>query len=199
MSIRENNKLSGFIHNYRNELISQIGLMSEDVLMQIVKEIDQRDGDGSDVYVIGNGGSATTASHMQNDLGAGLKRRGVLNLNITSLCDNISVLTALSNDIGYDNIFYSQLHDKIKEDDLLIAFSCSGNSKNITKAAEYSRGLGATVIGVTGFDGGLLKELSDINYHVHTEQDKYGIVEDMHMIMNHMLYTYFLERFRSNG
>jgi D-sedoheptulose 7-phosphate isomerase len=100
----------------------------------------------------------------------------------------------LENDIEYENIFYAQLEGTIDKDDLLIAISCSGNSPNIVKAAEYANNIGASVLGLTGFDGGKLKHMSDLNYHVQTNKDEYGPVEDLHMIFDHMLYTYFIEK-----
>ncbi len=180
-----------FVESYKEKIIRQVDSINGDVFNQIIKNIEDCDKKGATIYIIGNGGSAATASHMQNDLGVGLKTRGILNLNIISLCDNLSVITALANDIGYENVFYSQLNDQIKKDDLLIAISCSGTSPNIIKAVEYAREIGVTILGMTGFDGGQLKELSDINYHVQTERGEYGIVEDLHMILDHMLYTYY--------
>lgn len=91
------------------------------------------------IYILGNGGSAATAAHMVNDLGAGLNRRDVRKFNIINLADNASVCTALANDVGYDNIFYYQLRDVIKPNDIVIAISCSGNSPNILKAVDYAK------------------------------------------------------------
>jgi len=188
--MHQKNKIK-FIENYKEKITRKINSINGDVFNQITENIEYCNAKGSTIYIIGNGGSAATASHMQNDLGVGLKTRDILNLNIISLCDNLSVITALANDIGYENIFYSQLNDRIKKDDSLIAISCSGTSPNIIKAVEYARGVGSKIIGMTGFNGGQLKELSDINYHVQTEPGEYGVVEDLHMILDHMLYTYY--------
>lgn len=162
-----------------------------DTISNIVNLLDRTKGK---VYIIGNGGSAATASHMVNDLGVGLKRRNIRNFNIESLSENTSVCTAIANDIGYKNIFYMQLKNIINSDDILIAISCSGNSKNIIKAVKYASKKGATVVGITGFDGGVLKKKSDINFHVPTKAGQYGLVEDMHMILNHMIYSYFIDQ-----
>jgi len=143
------------------------------------------------IYIIGNGGSASTASHMANDLGTGLKRRDILSLDVLSLCDNTSIATALANDIGYENIFYMQLKDILKPEDTIIAISCSGNSPNILKAVKYAKEMGTTIISLTGFSGGTLKKSSDINIHFETSNKDYGLVEDAHMIINHMLFSYF--------
>ena len=99
----------------------------------------------------------------------------------------------MANDIGFENIFYMQLKDIIKPQDTLIAISCSGNSANIVQAAKYSKEVGSTIIGMTGFSGGALKELSDINVHFETSTNDYGLVEDAHMILNHILFSYFCQ------
>ncbi len=164
--------------------------MDVDAVAEIINALENVKGK---IYVIGNGGSAATASHMVNDLGAGLRRRKIRSFDVESLSDNTPVCTALANDIGYKNVFYMQLKDRITPDDILIAISCSGNSKNITKAVKYSKKIGAKIIGVTGFDGGKLKEKSDINFHVPSKNDDYGLVEDMHMILNHVIYSYYIE------
>jgi len=187
--------MTSFVDQYKEKISQLIEDIDVKVFNQIIEKIEECAKEDVTVYIAGNGGSAATASHMQNDLGVGLKRRGILDLNIISLCDNLSVITALANDVGYENIFYSQIEDKITENDLLIAISCSGESANIIKVAQYAKETGATVLGMTGFNGGKLKELSDINYHVQTEKDKYGLVEDIHMVLDHMIYTYFIERY----
>ena len=179
-----------FAKKYINQLISTLQEMDVDAVAEIINALENVKGK---IYVIGNGGSAATASHMVNDLGAGLRRRKIRSFDVESLSDNAPVCTALANDIGYKNVFYMQLKDRITPDDILIAISCSGNSKNITKAVKYSKKIGAKIIGVTGFDGGKLKEKSDINFHVPSKNDDYGLVEDMHMILNHVIYSYYIE------
>lgn len=182
-----------FIEKYKKQLTTQIVNMDNVVISKIIKNLEEVHLKKGKIYIIGNGGSAATASHMVNDLGVGLKRRGIRNFNIESLADNVPVITALSNDIGYENIFYMQMKDKINEDDILIAISCSGNSPNIVKAVNYAKNQGIKIIGLTGFDGGELKKLSDISFHVETEKNNYGLVEDIHMILDHILYSYFID------
>jgi len=170
-------------------LIDQIDLES---IERIVIAIKQTVLKKSRIYVIGNGGSSAIASHMVNDLGTGLRRRDVINFDIISLADNTPVGTAIANDIGYENIFYMQLKGLLKTDDVIIAISSSGNSPNIIKAVEYARDVGARVIGCTGFDGGKLKPLSDISFHIETRKGEYGLVEDIHTILDHLLHSYLL-------
>lgn len=187
--------MDNFITTYKQSLIELINDTNNLEIENIIQYIDNTKGK---IYIIGNGGSAATASHMANDLGIGLKRRNIKNYNVESLADNISIITAISNDIGYENIFYTQLQNKLTSNDLLIAISCSGNSPNILKAVEYANNIKTTVIGFTGFDGGKLKKLSDISLHINTQKGKYGLVEDIHMIINHIIFSYFVEK-NNNG
>lgn len=173
------------------QLIDNIDLC---VIEEIISEIDKLVLNKGVLYVLGNGGSSATASHMANDLGVGLKRRDILNLNIISLADNSPVVTAISNDIGYENIFYMQLKEVVEPNDVILAISCSGNSPNIIKAIEYSKKIGCKIIGVSGFDGGKLKSLSDIKFHVDAPKGEYGLVEDIHMILDHIIYSYYIQK-----
>ena len=181
-----------FLENYLLTLIEVLKNTDVDSILKIIEALEATKKHDSKIFVLGNGGSSATASHMVNDLGVGLSRRGIRNFDIVSLADNTPVVTAIANDIGYDNIFLAQLENKIKKEDVVIAISCSGNSKNIMKAVEYAKKIGATIIGVTGFDGGELKRISDINFHIETKKGQYGLVEDMHMVLDHMIYSYYI-------
>jgi D-sedoheptulose 7-phosphate isomerase len=182
--------------NYAESYIKKLTTLLEntdtEAVNRIIELLDGLDPFENTVYFMGNGGSAATASHFATDLGVGLKLRGIKNFSVMCLSDNIPAVTAISNDVGYDNIFYAQLKNRLKKGDVLVAISASGNSPNIVKAAEYARSLGARIIGCTGFDGGKLRELSDISFHVQTEKGEYGLVEDMHMILDHIIYSYFV-------
>jgi D-sedoheptulose 7-phosphate isomerase len=185
--------MKDFLKEYKKQLIDRIECIDESVMSSVALEMVRASKNKNRIFIIGNGGSAATASHIVNDFGAGLKRRGLLCLDIVSLSDNVSTITALSNDIGYNEIYINQLEGVIKKKDILIAISCSGNSENIIKAVKYSKRNNATIIGLTGFNGGELRELSDINFHVQTDDGEYGIVEDIHMVFDHILYTYFIK------
>lgn len=181
-----------FIKQYTKNLSDILKNIDTHVVSEIKTSLDSTIKNKSKIYILGNGGSAATASHMANDLSVGLKLRDIRNFNVESLSDNSSVCTAIANDIGYENIFYAQIKNKIHKNDVLIAISCSGNSSNILKAVEYAITQGTTIIGLTGFDGGKLKELSNINFHVDTPKGEYGLVEDVHMILDHILYSYYV-------
>lgn len=181
-----------FIRQYTSKLINIIKGFDDMSISHIVELLEKSHNSNSTIYILGNGGSAATASHMENDLGIGLKIRNIRNFNVQSLSDNSSVCTAIANDIGYENIFYTQLKNNIKEEDLVIAISCSGNSKNIIKAVKYAKKMNSKIIGMTGFDGGELRTLSDVNFHIETEKGEYGLVEDAHMILDHLLFSYYI-------
>ncbi len=181
-----------FIKGYVEKLKSLLDNIDINSISKIIEFFEKTQENGGVIYVIGNGGSAATASHMANDLNIGLKRRGIRKFNVISLSDNSSVGTAISNDIGFDNLFYMQLEDVINEKDLLISISCSGNSPNIIKAVNYAKSKKAKIIGCTGFGQSQLRDLSDVNFHVDTEKGEYGLVEDMHMILDHIIYSYYI-------
>lgn len=184
-------KIDAFISEYTARLIKLLETIDKKSISEIInimEEVDQRNGT---IYILGNGGSAATASHMVNDLGVGLKRRNIKSFKVISLADNTPVCSALANDIGYENIFYMQLKDTLTPNDIILALSCSGNSKNILKAVEYAKQNNVRIVSCTGFDGGKLKELSDVNFHVKTKNEEYGLVEDMHMILDHIIYSYY--------
>ena len=168
--------IKNFVKEYKSKLIEFIDMIDPNVIESIIHAIENTVKTKSRIYILGNGGSAATASHMVNDLGAGLRRRKIMNLDVISLADNTPVVTAIANDIGYENIFYMQLEGLLNPNDLLIAISCSGNSPNVVKAIRYAKKQNCTVIGITGFDGGILKQISDINFHVNAEKGQYGWV-----------------------
>ncbi len=184
--------MNNFIEQYIENLTNILSNLDKNEIVKIKDALESTVEHNSKIYILGNGGSAATASHMANDLSVGLKLREIRNFNVESLSDNSSVCTAIANDIGYENIFYAQIKNQIKKDDVLIAISCSGNSANIIKAVEYAKEHGSTIVGLTGFEGGKLKELSDINFHIATDKGEYGLVEDAHMILDHIIYSYFI-------
>ena len=138
------------------------------------------------LYVIGNGGSATTAAHMVTDLGVGSLRRNNP-VRCISLVENSGVLTATSNDIDYSSVFSQQIKLLGRSGDILLCFSASGNSKNLIKAVEEAKSLDVLTVGITGFDGGRLKEICDLSIHTPTELGSYGVVEDLHSTVSHVL------------
>lgn len=142
---------------------------------------------GKAVYIAGNGGSASTASHFATDIGIGSLRRANP-VRVVSLCDNTSVMTAISNDISYAAIFEQQLRLLAQPGDLLVAISASGNSENLVSVVNAAMEMGVIAYSITGFDGGKLKAMtSGTNVHVQTKHGAYGLVEDAHLAICHVI------------
>ncbi|MDP3791521.1 MAG: SIS domain-containing protein [Candidatus Omnitrophota bacterium] len=179
-----------FSKGYFRYLCGLMDRLDMGVIEGIVREFDKAHKNRNTVFFIGNGGSASTASHMANDFGLGTRKDEKLPFRAISLTDNVSSITAIANDSGYDNIFIRQLNLYYKRGDKLVAISASGNSPNVVNAARWVKKRGGRVIGLVGFDGGKLKEISDICVHVNTPKGEYGPVEDIHMIMDHLIYTW---------
>ena len=144
---------------------------------------------GGTIYVCGNGGSASTASHMQNDFNKGISEYVDKKFNFYCLSDNVSTMMAVANDIGYEEVFRFPLLNKITDKDLFVGISGSGNSKNVLNAAEYAKERGAKVVGITGYSGGKLKEIAD--YKMHVDENDMQIAEDLHMTFDHMMMKIF--------
>lgn len=137
------------------------------------------------IFVCGNGGSASTASHLECDFNKGISYGQDVKYDIECLSDNIPMLMAIANDISYEDIFLIPLKNKLKRGDVLIGISGSGNSENVIKAFEYANYLEACTIAFTGYDGGRLKKMAQ--YNIHVQIDNMQIVEDIHLILNHMM------------
>lgn len=147
---------------------------------------------GANIYIMGNGGSAATASHFVCDFNKGISERTIKKFRLICLNDNIPIMTAIANDFSYDEIFSYQLKGILKSEDLIVAISGSGNSKNIIRAVEYAKECGNKVIGITGYDGGKLKKMAD--YSMHVDVNDMQIAEDVHMIFDHMMMNILCEK-----
>jgi D-sedoheptulose 7-phosphate isomerase len=141
------------------------------------------------VFTLGNGGSASTASHMAADLAKNTIAANMRRFRIMSLTDNAAILTALANDLGYANVFREQLENLIRPGDLLIAISASGKSPNVLNAIRYAQRQCAETASLLGFDGGDAAAMSDVAIIVPSNH--YGVVEDVHLVINHILVDYF--------
>lgn len=158
-----------------------------DALVRIGERLDRARAEGATIFLAGNGGSAATASHWANDLGKATKGPGRPPIRVISLTDNVSWLTALANDEGYERIFTGQLENFARRGDLLVVISASGNSPNLVAAVGLARRRGVDAIGLLGFDGGVLKPLLDDCLLVRTEAGAYGSVESIHSFAAHVL------------
>src|SRR3989339_693584 len=172
--------------NYVSHLLNRLDTQS---IATFIKELEVAYRNQNTIFIAGNGGSAATATHMANDIGMDiLKKSGIDQpFRAFSLTDNIALMTAIANDNGYHNLFVNQLRIYYRSGDLLIAISASGNSPNIIAAAEWVKQRSGKVLGLLGFDGGRLKDMCDVAIHVETPKGEFGPVEDIHLIMDHLI------------
>ena len=194
-------KASEFAKDYVNGLkhvLDRLPWEAVDRVLLAIEEVYQRRGQ---IFVIGNGGSAATASHMMNDLNKGtLGHKGDApwpRFRVISLTDNVSLMTAWGNDTDYDHIFSEPLKNLAQQGDLLIAISASGNSPNIITAVEAAKQIGVKILGLTGFGGGKLAKLADVSFSVPSNE--YGPVEDAHMILDHVITGYLYEKLKERN
>lgn len=185
-----------YTQKYFGYLFKLLNELDADTIGAFANALEEARQDGNTIFFIGNGGSAATASHMVNDFGTDIAKRTKTNkpFRVLSLTDNASVMLAVANDSGYDNIFLNQLKIHYRSKDKLVAISASGNSPNVVKAAEWVKNKGGTIMSLVGFDGGRLKGISDVCIHVKAMKEEYGFVEDVHMIMDHLLVNWLQYR-----
>jgi len=172
------------IENYVERVRGVLASLDTAAVQRVIETLIDALEKNRTVFVCGNGGSASTASHMAADLGKNTAIPGKSRLRVIGLADNMSWFSALANDLGYENVFVEQIANLLQPGDILIAISASGNSPNVVKAAEYTRANGGTVIALVGFKGGKLKEIADVS--IHTQSGDYGPVEDSHLMLDHI-------------
>ena len=182
--------------NYTNDIRDYLALEIEILKKLDVEQInaalnllDETRQKKERIYICGNGGSAATASHFQNDFNKGVSEYIDVPFRFHCLNDNVATLMAIANDIGYEEVFRFQLRNNLEENDVLVAISGSGNSHNVIRAVEYAKEHGCKIIGLTGFSGGKLKELSDIS--LHAPVNSMQVTEDIHMIFDHLMMSIF--------
>ena len=183
--------MQNWIQNYiasQHKALDSISTPELESLIHVLRDVWKS---GRQVFAIGNGGSASNASHFATDLGKGSSDKLGKRFRVLSLTDNISWITALGNDYSYEDVYVRQLENYAQAGDLLISISVSGNSPNLVKAAEWAKGHGLTTAARVGGKRG---RLSEICKHVLvTEDTHYGRVEDVQMHILHMLCYVFME------
>ncbi len=179
------NKDTDFVRSYIDQLNEVLNALPSEKFLEIKKTLLEARETGKQIFVIGNGGSAAAASHMVCDFNKNTREAGKKRMRAICLNDNTPSVLAYANDEGYDIIFSEQLLSLGQSGDILIAISGSGNSANIIKAIETARQMNIKVIGLTGFQGGKMKELTDICLVVPS--DSMEMIEDVHLIINHIL------------
>lgn len=184
--------MRAFLADYVAQLRAVLDELDADRLQQLADRVREARMAGQTVFIIGNGGSAATASHFCCDLAKGASVEGLPRIRALSLTDNTSMISAVGNDIDYESVFSEQLDVLARPGDVLIAITASGNSPNILKAVELAKQRGVWTVGLIGFGGGKLKALVDLDITVSSRN--YGCVEDLHLILDHVLSQYLKQR-----
>ncbi len=179
------NEKVNFVKMYTGQLTEILNALPEDKFKEINNVLQDARETGQQIFVVGNGGSAAAASHMVCDFGKNTREAGKNRMRAICLNDNIPSVMAYANDEGYEVIFSEQLLALGKPGDVLIAISGSGNSANILKVMETARQMQIKIIGLTGFEGGKMKDMTDICLIVPS--DSMEMIEDVHLIINHIL------------
>lgn len=186
--------LGDYAAEFLEENSKILSKIDEQSLNDAIILLDEARQNGNSVFVIGNGGSASTASHLASDLFKWASGNGARRMKVYSLVDNVPTLTALTNDDGWENVYIEQLKTHASKGDVIIAFSVHGGkgtensgvwSQNLTKAIQYVHDVGGLSLGITGFDGGAMKELCTV--HVNVPAESTPIVEGTHVVLSHLI------------
>jgi len=169
-------------------VLDSVNVADVEKLISIIEDAYSRD---AAIFVCGNGGSWSTASHWVCDFSKGASVPGKRRVRMFAPGDNVPMLTAYGNDVGYDAIFAEPLRAYARPDDVVVLITASGNSPNILEAAKVARELKTTVVGLIGFGGGKLASMTD--HSIIVESREYGPVEDLHLVLNHIISTYMKE------
>jgi len=183
-----------FVGQYVAGLRGVLDTIDADAVTRVIDLLWEAYRAGRRIFIIGNGGSAATASHMMCDLAKGCAAEGKPLVKAMSLTDNVSLLTAVGNDIAQERLFTEQLRVFLEAGDVVVAITASGNSPNILDAVRYAREHGARTVGFIGFGGGQLKALVDADVTVASRD--YGHVEDVHGVLGHLVSQCLRERIR---
>jgi D-sedoheptulose 7-phosphate isomerase len=177
-----------FFGDFKKDIVHSLDGIDVSSLSKITDIIINAYRSDQQIFLVGNGGSAATAAHFANDLSKTAAPASGKRIRAISLTDNISLITAIANDCGFENIFIDQLSPLMNPNDVLISISASGNSPNLIKAVNYARSKKAHTISLLGFDGGEMKKLSDVS--VIVKSNKYGPVETVHIAIEHAISFY---------
>lgn len=173
------------IQDYIATLQQTIDQLPKKLIEDVIVVLQRARTRGSQVFIMGNGGSASTATHFVCDLAKNTRHEGLPHFRAIGLTDNMALFSAYANDEGYENVFSNQLANLIKPNDVVIGISASGNSKNVLNAMEEAQKHSVTTIGFTGFNGGCLGQMVNINIHVKSNIIEH--VEDIHLMLEHMI------------
>jgi D-sedoheptulose 7-phosphate isomerase len=185
------------VAQYITDLQDTLDRLPLEQIERIIKTLIEAQMTGQTVYIFGNGGSASTASHFACDLGKNTALPELPRLRVLALTDNVELITAWANDTAYEHIFAEQLRGLVQSGDVVIGISGSGRSPNVLNAIALARQVGAKTIGLTGFEGGLLAGMVDIPIVVPS--DSMEQIEDVHLILEHMICTAIRESQRDHA
>lgn len=180
------NDFSEVIGRYRNRLIKAAEGIDEGQINQVVSELIGARLRGSTIFLAGNGGSASTVNHYAIDWVLGTEADNPP-FRVLSLSESVASLSATGNDKAFELVFARPLRRLGEQGDVLVVVSASGNSPNLLAAVDVAREKGVRVVSVTGFDGGKLKDLADVSVHIPTALGDYGVTEDLHLSLGHIL------------
>jgi len=176
---------------YKTDLLRSIETIDLDKVREAIGILARAREEGRQIFVCGNGGSASTASHFVCDMVKGASFGRSRRFRIMALTDSLPTLTAYSNDVSYECVFAEQLKNFAQPGDVVMAFSGSGNSPNVLRAVEYGNSIGCRTIAMTGREGGQLGRLAELNIQV--SHPHMGHIEDGHMVAMHMIVYYFMD------
>lgn len=174
-----------FIDEYLRDNQTALAALPRDGILAMVALLHRAWAQGTRIFVLGNGGSASTASHVANDLSKATIVDGMPRVKVIGLADNVALMTAWANDTSYDLMFKEQLENLLEPGDVVLGISASGNSPNVLRAMEFARERGAGTIAWTGASGGRLKDLVDCCVHAPTED--VGMIESVHLVIDHLV------------
>jgi len=181
-----------YVKKYLEDLKKNVSLININEIKLAIEILEKARDNKNTIFTMGNGGSASTASHFVNGLCQGATVEGKTRFKAIALTDNIPNMLAYANDIGYEYIFVEQLKNLLEEEDIVIGISGSGNSANVIKGIQYAKNNNATTVGMTGFNGGELKKIVD--YSIHIPCNLMELVEDIHLSLTHLISSYFREK-----
>jgi len=182
-----------FTENYFGRLNDLYGQINADSVEELFVELNTARKNDNNIFFIGNGGSASTASRFTVDLlNSSIKKGLLLPFKAVSLCESVPMITSIGVDCDFEDIFVEQLKIYFKERDLLVAISASGNSANTLKAVDWVNENNGISFGLVGFDGGKLKKKCQKSIFCKSKKGEYGPVEDMHLIIDHMIQSYIM-------
>jgi len=183
---------TAYVAAYREEVARAWRTLDVRAFARAAEVLEAAISSGRTIYACGNGGSAAISNHLLCDFVKGIQTDTVLRPKVISLAAHLELITAIANDISYDDVFAYQLRSMAQPGDVLFAISASGNSPNIVKAVDWAHANGVVCVAFTGFDGGRCASLADVNLHIAASN--YGVVEDIHQSLMHGLAQYLRQK-----